>query len=38
MEVGCATRSLFAISGPKAEGVQTNNQDGDQDPVVSEEV
>ena len=36
---GCATRNLYASSGPKAEGVPTNNQrDGDQDPVASEEV
>ena len=39
IKVGCATRSLYASSGPKAEGVPTNNQmDGDQDPVASEEV
>ena len=25
---GCATRSLYASSGPKAEGVPTNNQTG----------
>ena len=25
---GCATRSLYASSGPKAEGVPTNNQRG----------
>ena len=34
-KVSCATRSLFASSGPKAEGV---NGDGDQDLVASEEV
>ena len=28
IEVGCATRSLYASSGQKAEGVQTNNQKG----------
>ena len=39
IKVGCATRSLYASSGPKAEGVPTNNRgDGDQDPVASEEV
>ena len=39
IRVGCATRSLYVSSGPKAEGVQTNNQrGGDQDPVASEEV
>ena len=27
-KVGCATRSLHASSGPKAEGVPTNNQRG----------
>ena len=38
IKVGCATRSLYASSGPKAEGVPTNNQrDGDQGPVASEE-
>ena len=26
IEVGCATRSLYASSGPKAEGVPTNTQ------------
>ena len=35
--VSCATRSLYASSGPKTEGVPTNNQ-MDQDPVASEEV
>ena len=25
IQVGCATRSLYASSSPKAEGVQTNN-------------
>ena len=35
----CATCSLYATSGPKAEGVPINNQrDGDKDPVASEEV
>ena len=39
MKVGSATRSLYASSNPKAEGVRTNNQRGrDQDPVASEEV
>ena len=38
IKVGCATRSLYASSGPKAEGVPTNRGDGDQDPVASEEV
>ena len=39
IKVGCATRSLYANSGPKAEGFPTNNQRGrDQDPVASEEV
>ena len=28
IKVGCATRSLYASSGPKAEGVPTNNQRG----------
>ena len=28
IKVGCATRSLYASSGPKAEGVLTNNQRG----------
>ena len=28
IKVGCATRSLYASSGPKAEGVATNNQRG----------
>ena len=28
IKVGCATRSLYASSGPKAEGVPTNNQMG----------
>ena len=28
IKVGCATRSLYASSGPKAEGVPTNNQSG----------
>ena len=37
IKVGCATRSLYASSGPKAEGVPTNHQE-DQDPVASEEV
>ena len=26
IKVGCATRSLYASSGPKAEGVPANNQ------------
>ena len=26
IKVGCATRSLYASSGPKAEGVPNNNQ------------
>ena len=26
IKVGCATRSLYASSGPKTEGVPTNNQ------------
>ena len=26
IKVGCATRSMYASSGPKAEGVPTNNQ------------
>ena len=39
IKVGCATRSLYASSGPKAQGVPTNNQrGGDQGPVASEEV
>ena len=39
IKVGCATRSLYAISGLKDEGVPTNNQRGrDQGPVASEEV
>ena len=25
IEVGCATRSLYSSSGPKAQGVATNN-------------
>ena len=38
IKVGCATRRLYASSGPKA-GVPTNNQgDGNQDLVASEEV
>ena len=28
IKVGCATRSLYLSSGPKAEGVPTNNQSG----------
>ena len=28
IKVGCATRSLYASPGPKAEGVPTNNQRG----------
>ena len=28
IKVGCATRSLYASSGPKAEGVPTNNHRG----------
>ena len=28
IKVGCATRSLYASLGPKAEGVSTNNQKG----------
>ena len=28
IKVGCATRSLYASSGPNAEGVPTNNQLG----------
>ena len=28
IKVGCATRSLYASSGTKAEGVPTNNQRG----------
>ena len=28
VKVCCATRSLYAITGPKAEGVPTNNQRG----------
>ena len=28
IKVGWATRSLYAISGPKAEGAPTNNQRG----------
>ena len=39
IKVGCATRSLYASSGPKAEGAWlTIRGDGDQDPVASEEV
>ena len=39
IKVGCATRSLYASSGPKAEGNRlTIRGDGDQDPVASEEV
>ena len=39
IKVGCATRSLYASSGPKAEGVPTNNQRGrGSGPVASEEV
>ena len=26
IKVGCVTSRLYACSGPKAEGVQTNNQ------------
>ena len=37
IKVGSATRTLYASSGPKAEGVPTINQrDGDQDTVTSE--
>ena len=28
IQVGCASRSLYASSGPKAEGVPTNDQRG----------
>ena len=28
IKVGCATHSLYASSGPKAEGVPTNNEGG----------
>ena len=28
IKVGCSTRSLYASSGPKAEGVPTNNERG----------
>ena len=28
IKVGCVTRSLYASSGPEAEGVPTNNQRG----------
>ena len=39
IKVSCATHSLYASSGPKAEGVpNTIRGDGDQDPVASEEV
>ena len=40
IKVGCATRSLYASSGPKAERVPTNNQRGrgSGDHVASEEV
>ena len=39
IKVGCASRSMYASSGPTAEGVLTNNQRGwDQDPVASEDV
>ena len=41
IKVRCTTRSLYASSGPKVEGVPTYNEgggDGDQDPVDSEEV
>ena len=39
IKVGCATRSLYASSGPKAEGVRlTIRGYGDQEPVASEEV
>ena len=39
IKVGCVTHSLYASSGPKAEGVPTNNErGGDRDPVASEEV
>ena len=38
-KVGCATRSLYASSGQKAEEYRlTIRGDGDQDPVASEEV
>ena len=35
IKVGCATRSLHASPGPKAEGVRG---DGDQDPVASADI
>ena len=39
IKVGCATRSLYASSGPKSDEGPTNNQrERDQDPVASEEV
>ena len=39
IKVYCATRSLYASSGPKAEESRlTIRRDGDQDPVAFEEV
>ena len=39
IKVGCSTRNLYASSGPKVDGIPTNNQRGwDQDPVASKEV
>ena len=39
IKVGCASHSLYASLGPKAEVVPTNNQRGrGQDPVASEEI
>ena len=39
VRVGCATRNLYANSGPKAAGVPiTIRGDKDQDPVACEEV
>ena len=39
IKIGCAMRSLYASSGPKAEVVPTNNQKGlDLDRVDSEKV
>ena len=39
IKVGCATHSLYPRSGPKAEGVPTNNQRGrGQDPIASGEI
>ena len=38
IKVSCASRSLYASSGPKTEGVPTNNKrERDQDLVSSEE-